>query len=81
MDVKEFLRLKEQVEDLQKKADRAEGAKEQLLSQLKKEFSCRSVKEGKILLHNLKMEIETLGDAFDLRNIEFQDKWKDKLDG
>ncbi len=79
MDAKEFVRLKDRVESLQRKADRAGGALEQWRQQLRKEFSCRSVDEAKELLVKLEREEQELEKGYQKAVKIFECKWRDKL--
>lgn len=54
------LKLKERVDSLQSKVDRAEGALESLRQQLEKEFGCKTIKEARKELDRLKEESEQL---------------------
>lgn len=45
--------LQRKVERLKAKADKAAGAKDQILRRLRKEFGCKTMKEAKKLLEDL----------------------------
>lgn len=77
----DYLTLKKQVEQLQTDADRAEGALDQLLSQLKKEFGCKSLKEARILLRKLTTELEQLEHDSRTKITAFEEKWSERLRG
>lgn len=79
MDAKEFVRLKERVEVLQRKADRAEGALEQWHQQLRKEFGCRSVDEARKTLADLEQQEQQLDEEYQKTVQVFERKWGDKL--
>jgi len=49
-DAQTLLDLKEKIETGKVKRNKLEGQKEEALSTLKKEFKCKSIKEGKKLL-------------------------------
>lgn len=52
----DFNRLKKQVENAQKEAERAKGAAAQLLADMKKEFGVKSLPEAKALLEKLEQQ-------------------------
>lgn len=71
IDVKEYQRLVSAVELKQEEAQRAAGAFEQALKQLKTEYECDSIEEAKQLLASLQekedkaaKELERLMDQF-----------------
>jgi methyl-accepting chemotaxis protein len=76
-DLQRLNKIKQQVEQMQQKADRAEGALEQLMEQLKTEFDCKSVKEAKTKLEVMKEEVEELEKKFEEALTEFEKKWED----
>ena len=47
MNLERYERLKRQIEQAKAKRDRAVGAKQQLLQELKSRFKCSSIKEAK----------------------------------
>lgn len=49
VDLKEFAALKEQMELRNRRAERAQGVLEQLNSQLKEEFGCKSLEQAETL--------------------------------
>ena len=79
VDAKEFIRLKDRVESLQRKADRAEGALEQWRRQLHKEFDCHNVDEAKKLLVEMERQQQQLDEEYQKAVKIFERKWGDKL--
>jgi len=70
-----FLNLKNDVEMAQQKADKATGALEQLLTKLKEDFDCDSLREAKTLLKKLKHEEKSSGKKFEAAMQKFEDEW------
>lgn len=79
MDAREFVRLKERVEALQRKADRAEGALEQWRRYLHAEFSCPDVEKARKLLAELKRQERELEAKYRADLKTFERKWGDRL--
>jgi len=71
-----YLQLKEKVEIAQQKADKAEGALEQLIERLKKEFCCSSVSVAKKKLTALQKQQTTLERDFEKAIEEFEKEWE-----
>ena len=74
-DLKRFNDLKKQVEQEQQKADRAEGALEQLHEKLKEEFNCTSLQDAEDKLKELQKKKEKAEKAFDSALQDFDEKW------
>ena len=70
MDVKKYSRIKEQVEAIQRRADKAQGAAEQIMERLQKEFGVNTVEEGKELLKKLEKEKSNL-------ETELEELWRE----
>lgn len=66
---KTLLDLKEKIDKGKEKKNRLEGQQEEALSTLKKEFKCKSVKEGKKLLKEMQEEVDKDSKVLD-RQIE-----------
>ncbi len=73
--VKEFARLKTQVEEANKTAERSVGALEEIRKQLKEDFDCTSLSHAKAMLSNLTQKIIDSETAFQEALSEFQEKW------
>lgn len=58
MNTQTLLDLKEKIEEGKVKRNKLEGQKEETLKTLKKEFDCKGIKSGKVLLKKIKQEIE-----------------------
>lgn len=75
----DYLSLKEKVDRLRADVSRSEGALEQLLQQLKREFKCRSLKDAKRLLQSLSSELEQLTSDNKLKLDVFEEKWSGRV--
>jgi len=79
--VAQFEQLKKKVECLRSERDKASGELKAVRNTIAKEFGCKSLKEAKELLGELKKEEEELKEDLDEAWEEFDQKWGDKLDG
>ena len=79
INLKEYDDLKSKIEKLKSNADRAEGALEQHMENLKEGFDCSSVKEAKALIKDMTEKQESVETAYDVALEEFKEKWEDKL--
>jgi len=77
--LEKYTQLKRKVEQAQHDADRAEGALEQVMRELRKNFDCSTLEEAQEKLKILKKREVEVGDAFTLALDEFEKKWKDKI--
>lgn len=68
-------RLKKEVEDRQREADKAEGRLERVLSELRKEFGVKGIRATKRLLHRLKKRTKRDRLRFEAARKEFEKKW------
>ena len=75
----DYLSLKQRVESLQADVSRSEGALEQLLQQLKREFGCKSLKDAKRLLQKLTSELEQLDSDNKVELEAFEELWDARL--
>ena len=79
MNVEKYQKLKKRVESLKAEADRAEGAKEQLMQKLQDEFDCSTVKEADELLSSLEVKKKKVESKYVKALTAFEDKWGEKL--
>lgn len=78
-DLKKITELREIVEDVKRKASKAEGALERVLAELKEEFNCDSLEDAESLLVTLKKDLE-YDEAKSSRLLKiFETKWGDVL--
>ncbi len=78
--IQKYMELKRKVEKAQQKADKAEGALEQVMKQLKEEFDCPTLESAKKKLKLLKAQEEKAKDAFEEAVEEFEEKWDETND-
>lgn len=74
----DYLSLKETVDELRADVSRSEGALEQLLQQLKREFKCQSLKEAKRLLRTRTTELERLDSDNKVKRAAVE-KWDERV--
>lgn len=74
-----YNRLKEAVEKRQTEADKASGAFDQALAQLKKDFGVESIEEAKALLAELETAEQAAATAFNKKLKEFEGEFADVL--
>ncbi len=75
----DIVELKEKVNALQEKKQKAAGALEQTIKQLKEEFGCRTIEEAKKILAKLKKEEDEIEEELDDEIPAFEKKWEDVL--
>ena len=73
------MKLKDQVDTLQKKADKAEGALDTLLKELQRDFECSTLEEARKKLVALKRKSEQAKTRFEKQLSLFEEKWGDGL--
>ena len=78
-ELEHYNELKKKSEQLQREADRAIGAEEQLKQQLFLEFDCNSIKEAKRLLDRMEKDQEKMEKEYQETVKEFELTWKDQL--
>ncbi len=79
--LKKYMRLRKDVEIAQQRKDRAQGALDQLMKNLEKDFKCTSLKQAQKKLTNLQKQEEEAKEEFVEAMEEFEEKWEDKLQG
>jgi len=80
VDLNEFVRLSKQVEEMQKDANRIEGAIGQMMQTIKKEFNCKTLEEAEQLKENLTNQLEEIEEEFENELLEFKTRWHDVLE-
>jgi len=78
-DLAGYLALKKRVTQLQEEVSRAEGAYEQLLAQMEKEFGCRTIKSARKLLQSYRDEMKQLDHDISEAVPQFEEKWSDRV--
>ena len=75
------MRLKKDVETAQQRASRAQGALDQLMITLKKDFGCGTLEQAKKKLKSLQEQEEKVRKEFVDAVDEFEEKWDEQLQG
>ena len=76
--LKEYTKLKKEVEESQQEADRAEGALAEIMKRLKKEFDCPTLTKAKKKLKQLQKQAEELDIEYNEAVILYKEKWGNK---
>ena len=71
-----YRRLKREVEEATAEAERAKGALDQLMDQMKKDFGCSNAAEAKTLLKSLSDQRDKANAKFEKALKEYEAKWK-----
>lgn len=79
MDLKRYNQLKNEVDKLQREADRSEGALEQLMTKLKDEFECNTIGEAEELVLMLEKEANKAEKDYDKALEEFEEEFQEVL--
>ena len=80
IDLKEFQRLKNKVTELQRDADKAEGALAEQMKRLKDEYGCESLERAEGLLAELTEEQEAAEKQYAKASTKFEKRWGEELD-
>lgn len=75
-----YKKLKSEVEETSKKAERARGALQETITQLKEEFNCKSLKEAKNKLAALEVRAEAAKQEFERAVAAYESKWAEQED-
>lgn len=75
----DFEELKRKVERIKTDRDKAEGAYQQMLSRLKEEFGCTSLKSAEQMLRQLEEKERKWAVKFAAEKKAFEEKWKNQL--
>jgi predicted transcriptional regulator len=81
IDIKEFQKLKDAVDDARRKADKAAGVEEQIKSDMQKEFKVSTLKAAKNLRDEIKEEFEALEEKYEAALARIKEEFGDKLEG
>ena len=77
--LKKYLQLKKNVDAAQQRADRSQGALDQLMKTLEKDFGCGTLKKAKKKLKSLQEQEEKAREEFEASIEEFEEKWEEQL--
>lgn len=76
MNEKELLELKEQIEDAKQEVNRLEGRQDGLMSQLQKDWGCKTLEQAKKKLEGLKDEIKDLEENIESGVAELEERYE-----
>lgn len=79
MNLDRISRFKNRIAKLQREADQAKGASEQLIQQLKLQFGCDSIAEGKRKIRRLLKSKARLTKQLEEQQQTFIEEWGDEL--
>lgn len=79
IDLTKYNELKAKADKAKADADRAEGALEQQMAGLKKEFDCSTVEEAEKLLASLRQDEQDMEAVCNERMAAFETQWGDLL--
>ena len=77
--ISKYVKLKEQVDEAKSDADKAEGALNQIMKQLKTDFDCSSLTTAEKKCKQLKKQAKEAEENFDNAVEEFTEKWVEEL--
>jgi len=73
--LRKYMELKKKVELAQQKADRAEGALQQVMNRLEEDFECSSVEDAEKKLKILEKQKQKAKEEFENAVEAFEEKW------
>jgi len=79
MNAKDFLQLKEKIARLQKEKDRADGALQRVMKEIREKHGVESLREAEKQLQKLRTKKEKASARFQKASGEFEEKWSDRL--
>ena len=79
MDIQKWQETKRRVEELKRAKERASGAIELLLKQVKTDFGCKNLQEAEEYLDQLDNEIEQLETKLKKSFSKFEEKYGDRV--
>ena len=79
MEIAKYLKMKKEIETLNRKADRAEGSMQEILRILKDEFDCESIEQSVDLLNRLQDTADELKRKFDKALKALERKYSEQL--
>jgi heme oxygenase len=79
MTPKEYLKLKQEVESLQREVDRSAGRLQSLKERLKKEHGCSNLKAAQLLLKKLEKQEREQEKKINRALADFEHRWDEKL--
>lgn len=79
-DIDALTTLREKADKMRREADRAQGALDQVMKQLREEFSCKTLDEAEKKLQELSKGEAKAKKAFDDALASFEEEWRDALE-
>ncbi|MDE2095801.1 MAG: hypothetical protein KGL39_00980 [Patescibacteria group bacterium] len=79
IDIREFQRLKDKIENLRREKERKRGALEQLLPQLQKEFQCSDLEQAEVLIRELEQKRATTEKQVETAFAELLERFQGKF--
>jgi hypothetical protein len=76
----ELTNLQQEVETAQQNANKAKGAYEQVLKQIKDQFKCKTLEQAEQELKRLRGEEVKAKRKYEKEMAKFKEKWKDQLE-
>jgi len=77
----EYRRLKRKVDRTREEADRAHGAFESKMKDLKEDFDCETIEEAETRLEEMQCEVAELKEKYKAMYDKFLSKWGSVLNG
>lgn len=77
----DFPALLRRIEKIRRKVDMAQGALDQLLRRLEKEFNCSSIEDGQAQLDKMNKQLNVLFKKYVEFRKKFDEEYKDLLEG
>lgn len=76
-DLEKYTQLQRKVEESQRTKDKAEGAFEEAIENLKAEFGVKNMEEAKLALKKLKQRKQDVEEEFEQAVTQFEKDWKE----
>ena len=80
IDVEKYQRLKKRADKAKTDADRAAGALDRTMDELKTEFDCETIEDAEARLKELEADEAEAETAYDKALAEFETAWADRFD-
>lgn len=80
MNANQYLQIKQQVETLQKKAEKAEWELEKLLEQLRETYNCETVEQAEELLDEKTKQLQKMKEQYEKEMDLFLEQYGELLD-
>jgi hypothetical protein len=77
--LRNYTKLKTQVEALKRERERARGARDELMRRLEEEFGSKTLRAARKLVRQAKRDWEAADKAFTKALADFEEEWQDVL--